>query len=60
MKIQVVSDFHLEFGYSSSLKFNQADLVILSGDTHIGTKGIEWVKKYIPTKNVIYLLGNHE
>lgn len=44
MKVQVLSDLHLEFGYSSSLKFNQADLIILAGDTHIGTKGIEWVK----------------
>ncbi|MGL5274427.1 metallophosphoesterase [Myroides sp.] len=60
MKVQVLSDLHLEFGYSSSLKFNQADLIILAGDTHIGTKGIEWIKKYIPTKEVIYLLGNHE
>lgn len=60
MKIQILSDLHLEFGYSCSLKFDQADLIILAGDTHIGTKGIEWVKKYIPTKDVIYLLGNHE
>lgn len=60
MKIQILSDLHLEFGYSSSLKFDEVDLVILAGDTHIGTKGIEWVKKYISTKDVIYLLGNHE
>ncbi|MDM1346173.1 metallophosphoesterase [Myroides marinus] len=60
MKVQILSDLHLEFGYSSSLKFVQADLIILAGDTHIGTKGIEWIKKYIPTKEVIYLLGNHE
>ncbi|MDR0193694.1 MAG: metallophosphoesterase [Myroides sp.] len=60
MKVQILSDFHLEFGYSDSLKFDQADLIILAGDTHIGTKGIEWIKKYIPTKEVIYLLGNHE
>lgn len=60
MKVQILSDLHLEFGYSSSLKFDQADLIILAGDTHIGTKGIEWIKKYIPTKEVIYLLGNHE
>lgn len=60
MKVQILSDLHLEFGYSDSLKFDQADLIILAGDTHIGTKGIEWIKKYIPTKEVIYLLGNHE
>lgn len=60
MKIQILSDLHLEFGSSSALNFDQADVVILAGDTHLGVKGIEWVKKYIPNKKVIYLLGNHE
>lgn len=59
MKIQVISDLHQEFG-SAELNFDQADLVIFAGDTHLGTKGIDWIKtkiKYIP---VIYILGNHE
>lgn len=60
MKVQILSDLHLEFGYSDSLKFDKADIIVLAGDTHIGIKGIEWVKKYIPNKEVIYLLGNHE
>lgn len=60
MKIQILSDLHLEFGVSSALNFDKADIVILAGDTHLGIKGIEWVKKYIPNKKVIYLLGNHE
>lgn len=60
MKIQLLSDLHLEFGSGTPLSFDQADVVILAGDTHLGTKGIEWVKKYIPNKKVIYLLGNHE
>ncbi|WP_312395479.1 metallophosphoesterase [Chryseobacterium sp.] len=59
MKIQIVSDLHQEFGITD-LSFDNADLVILAGDTNLGTKGIEWVKTKIPEKPVIYILGNHE
>jgi len=59
MKIQIISDLHLEFG-DSQPKFNNADLVILAGDIHIGTKGIEWILETIPNIPVIYVLGNHE
>ena len=59
MKIKIISDLHQEFGISD-LDFSNADLIILAGDTHLGTKGIEWVKQNIPDKSVIYLLGNHE
>jgi len=59
MKIQIISDLHQEFGISD-LNFENADLIILSGDTNLGTKGIEWVKKYVPNKPVIYILRNHE
>ena len=59
MKIKISSDLHQEFGLSD-LEFSNADLVILAGDTNLGTKGIEWVKQNIPDKPVIYLLGNHE
>ncbi|UVD80126.1 metallophosphoesterase [Myroides albus] len=60
MKTQIISDLHLEFGSSATLSFDKADLIILAGDTHLGSKGIEWIKKYIPNKKVLYLLGNHE
>jgi predicted MPP superfamily phosphohydrolase len=59
MKIQIVSDLHQEFGYTD-LRFGQADLVILAGDTHVGTKGIEWVESVVKGVPVIYILGNHE
>lgn len=59
MRIQIISDLHQEFGISD-LSFDNADLVILAGDTNLGIKGIEWAKKYIPNKPVIYILGNHE
>lgn len=59
MKIQIISDLHQEFGISD-FNFERSDVVILAGDTNLGTKGIEWVKKEIPHKPVIYILGNHE
>ena len=59
MRVQIISDLHQEFGISE-INFENADLVILAGDTNLGIKGIEWVKKYIPKKPVIYILGNHE
>ena len=59
MRIQIISDLHQEFGLSD-LNFEDADLVILAGDINLGTKGIEWIQKYIPNKRVLYVLGNHE
>ena len=40
MRIKIISDLHQEFGLSD-LDFSNADLVILAGDTNLGTKGIE-------------------
>lgn len=59
MKIQIISDLHLEFG-SSELSFEQADVVVLAGDVNTEIKGIEWIKSKIQDKPVIYVLGNHE
>ena len=59
MTIQIISDLHQEFGISD-INFENADLIIFAGDTNLGTKGIEWIKKRIPNKPVIYILGNHE
>ncbi|MEK6524983.1 hypothetical protein AABL84_16435 [Myroides odoratimimus] len=36
-KIQILSDLHLEFG-STSLSFDNADLIILAGDTQLYIK----------------------
>ncbi len=59
MRIKIISDLHQEFGISN-LDFSNADVVILAGDTNLGTKGIEWAKQHIKDSQVIYLLGNHE
>jgi len=59
MRIQIISDLHQEFGFSD-LSFDKADVVVLAGDTNLGIKGIEWVKRTITKQPVIYVLGNHE
>lgn len=59
MKIQVLSDLHIEFEefeYPST----DADVVVLAGDIHLGIEGVQWAKHAIPKKPIIYVLGNHE
>ena len=58
MKIQVVNDIHLEFE-PLNLTSNGADIIILAGDIHLGTKGATWALESF-NKPVIYVLGNHE
>ncbi|MNK78654.1 3',5'-cyclic adenosine monophosphate phosphodiesterase CpdA [compost metagenome] len=59
MRIQIISDLHQEFGFST-LNYEKADLVVLAGDVNLGLKGISWIKAHIPDKPVLYVLGNHE
>lgn len=58
MKIQIMSDLHLEFG-----PFNPpataADLVILAGDVHVKQHAIKWAKAHFSCP-VVYVTGNHE
>ncbi|MEZ8579306.1 metallophosphoesterase [Vibrio splendidus] len=57
MKILHLSDLHLEFG-PMDVPTTDADIVVLSGDIHAGSRGIDWASEFkIP---VIYVLGNHE
>jgi Icc-related predicted phosphoesterase len=59
MKIQVLSDLHLEFIPFQPL-ITDADVVVLAGDIHLGTEGLQWAKEIFTDKIVIYVLGNHE
>ncbi|MFL7015458.1 metallophosphoesterase [Vibrio cyclitrophicus] len=57
MKICHLSDLHLEFAQMECPQ-TDADVVVLSGDIHLGTKGIDWAAQFdVP---VVYVLGNHE
>ncbi|MDQ8180389.1 metallophosphoesterase [Pelagicoccus sp. SDUM812005] len=61
MKIQVISDLHLERD-STPFRFIDAgtELVVLAGDIHSLTLGVDWAVSAIPNKPVLYVLGNHE
>jgi predicted MPP superfamily phosphohydrolase len=59
MKLHILSDIHLEFAPFVPPK-TDADVVILAGDIHIGTKAISWLKETFPNSTVLYILGNHE
>jgi predicted phosphodiesterase len=59
MKLQILSDIHLEFE-PFDIPQADADLIILAGDIGIGTKGLEWAASNAIDKPVIYINGNHE
>ncbi len=59
MKIQILSDIHLEFGHRE-FDFSGCDLLVLAGDIHVGLKGAEWILNEIKHIPVLYILGNHE
>jgi predicted phosphodiesterase len=49
----------LEFGDWTPER-TDAGVVILAGDIHQGSQGIEWARRHFPKQPVIYILGNHE
>lgn len=59
MKIQILSDIHLEFG-DFELPMTDADVLVFAGDLHTGTKGAQWLLEQNFKVPVIYVLGNHE
>lgn len=60
MKIHVMSDIHIEFGDLQNYQVPDCDVVVLAGDVHLGSRGLDWIVKNIPDKPVIYIEGNHE
>jgi predicted phosphodiesterase len=57
--IHLLSDLHLEFE-DYQPKVADADIIILSGDIHLGTKGLVWARNQFPNSEIIYVAGNHE
>jgi predicted phosphodiesterase len=57
MKLHILSDLHVEFG-DMKTPYVESDVVVLAGDVHIGTKGLNWIKNKFKGKEVIYILGN--
>jgi len=59
MRLHILCDLHLEFG-PVEIPATNADVVVLAGDTHVGTKGCSWALHQFPSTRIIYVLGNHE
>jgi Icc-related predicted phosphoesterase len=59
MKIQVLSDLHIEFDEFDFVD-TDSDVVVLAGDIHVKEKGVLWAIENIKNKPVLYVLGNHE
>jgi predicted phosphodiesterase len=59
MKVRILSDLHLEF-YKWQPPAVEADVVVLAGDIHVGTQGLEWARHHFPATPVVYVPGNHE
>jgi Icc-related predicted phosphoesterase len=59
MKIQILSDLHIEFG-SIILEPVERDLLVLAGDIHVGVKAADFIEEQTEISKVIFVLGNHE
>lgn len=59
VKIRVLSDLHLEF-QDWNPPAVEADILVLAGDIHSGTRGIEWARRQFPLLPILYVPGNHE
>lgn len=62
MKLYVLSDLHLEFAdfEPDYVALGAADVVVLAGDIHVGTKALRWARDTFDDKSVVYVVGNHE
>ena len=59
MRIRILSDLHLEFQQWSPPKAD-ADVIVLAGDSDVGSHGVEWGRRNFPSSPIVYVPGNHE
>jgi predicted phosphodiesterase len=59
MKLHILSDVHLEFGYLPPPQVD-ADVTVLAGDIGLGLMGAEWALELARERPVVYVCGNHE
>ncbi len=59
MKLQILSDLHLEFG-PCEVPDVGANVVILAGDIFTGTGGPSWARSAFPARRIVYVPGNDE
>lgn len=63
MKIQLLSDLHLEFDNKNTLfkpKFLGEDVLVLAGDIQVGLYMVDWFAQLLEYRDVVYVVGNHE
>lgn len=63
MKIQILSDLHLEFSDRHppfTPPDTDADVVVIAGDIDNGTRAIDWAERMFAQQTVLYVPGNHE
>lgn len=60
MKAFIASDLHLEFSVPDLPAARHADLIILAGDIHVGSRAIPWIDRLSGGRPVLYVPGNHE
>ncbi|WP_339535471.1 metallophosphoesterase [Pseudomonas hunanensis] len=58
MKVAVYSDLHIEFA-SFTPPALDADVVVLAGDIHTSTRGVQWASEAFDCP-IVYVCGNHE
>lgn len=62
VSLHVLSDLHLELMAPGGFvpPRTTADIVILAGDIHTGTRGLTWAREQFSHQEVVYVAGNHE
>lgn len=61
LRVQLMSDLHLENdNFFPGANHAESDVVVLAGDIHSGTQGVDWAASKWDDRPVIVLAGNHE
>lgn len=65
MRILVLSDLHLEFcrdlcDHAGQPVRCDAEVVVLAGDIHSGSDGVNWARETFAKQEIVYVPGNHE
>ena len=61
MKLHILSDLHLEISGMPDYKPPEdIDLVILAGDIHTASHGLDWAADRFCQTKIVYVPGNHE
>ncbi len=60
MRIDILSDLHIEFAPFDPPHSVDADVIVLAGDIWLGSRDIVWARQTWPDKEIVFVPGNHE